>query len=365
MNASLRRFPPLAAVLLLASAAFAQPLRVAPPPPMSGETAPIGPPVAQPPLPMPPPGTLTQSSKATEARGTEPPPSRWQDALNALDADLRLRLLIADSPPAAWLAGEMEKTDIASKVRHYTEARTAAPDERLYQATLATACLVPTRPQLAACEAMDRLADWARRDLDNGVPDILLADRARQRGELDEAASYVEEAAGAARFDDYWSQGAQAWWSYLRGLPLGVDPAVKAKAAANYASSRDLPWAPSLHALCTQQGTRVRTERMIAACAKLGDAMVQRGATYALRRAGAELAEVNAQNADARATARANRARILEATMRCAQVQPDFATELESQTASVRERGVEQFGAWASEQARDGEVHACERLAAK
>lgn len=366
MNASLRRLMPLAAAALLASSVFAQPLRVVPPPPpMPGETAPIGPPVAQPPLPVPPPGTLTQSSKAIEARGAEPPPSRWQDALNALDADLRLRLLTADAPPAAWLAGELDKSDIASRVRHYIEARTAAPDERLYQASLATACLVPVRPQLAACEAMDRLADWARRDLDNGVPDVLLADRARQRGELDEAASYVEEAAGAARFDDYWSQGAQTWWSYLRGLPLGVDPAVKAKAAANYASARDLPWAASLHALCTQRGTRVRTERMISACAKLGDAMMQRGVTYALRRAGAELAEVNAPSPDARATARAKRARVLEATMRCAQAQPDFATELESQTAAVRERGVEQFGAWASEQARDGEVRACERLAAK
>jgi hypothetical protein len=305
------------------------------------------------------PGTLTQSAKGAEARGDEARPTRWQDALNALDSDLRLRLLIAEAPPAAWLAGELDTTDIAAQVRHYAAARTAAPQERLYQASLATACLVRVRPQLAPCEAIDRLADWARRDTDNGVPAVLLANRARQRGELDSSASYVEEAAGAPRFDDYWSLGALYWWDYLRTLSVDIDPAARAKAAANYASARDLAWAPSLHALCVER----RSDRMKIACAKLGDAMMKRAATFALRRAGASIAEANAPDQAARAAAHAGHARIIAATARCTQAQPDFATELESASPSVRARGIDEFGAWAGEQAREGEVGAWGRHA--
>lgn len=327
-----------------------------------GGAMPVGPPLAQPPLPPAPPGTFTQSVKGAEERAEEAPESRWQAALNQLDADLRLRLLTASGPPTAWLAGEMDATDIESQVRHYTDARTSAPQERLYQASLATACLVRVRPQLAPCEAVDRLADWARRDADNGVPSVLLADRARQRGEPDSAASNVEAAAAAPRFDDYWSQGALHWWNYLQPLSIDVDPAVKAKAAANYASERELPWTSPLRALCADPGGR--SDRMKSACAVLGVAMMTRGATFALRMAGARIAETNAADTTARAAARSRHARIIEATARCAQAKPDFATEFESPTASIRARGVEQFGAWASAQARDGEVAACERLVA-
>jgi hypothetical protein len=361
---------PFAAVLATAVAAsiagsivFAQPLPMPPPLPAPRQVTPAGPPVAQSALPSPPPGTLGQSAQGAEARVNEPPASRWQAALNELDADLRLRLLTAETPPAAWLAGELDTTDIASQVRHYAAARTSAPQERLYQASLATACLVRVQPHLAACDAVDRLADWARRDTDNGVPTVLLADRARQRGEFDSAASYVEEAASAPRFDDYWSLGALAWWNYLRPLSLAIDPAAKAEAAANYASARDLAWAPSLHGLCIE--THGRTERMQAACAKLGEAMMKRGATFALRRSGASIAEANVAEGTARAAMRSSHARIIAATARCAQAQPDFTTALESPSAATRSRGVEQFGTWAAAQARDGEVGACERLIAK
>jgi hypothetical protein len=346
---------------LAASVAFAQPTVA--PPPLPKDTTRIGPPVAQPPLPAPAAGTLTDTRKSIEARAGEAPASRWQDALNQLDADLRLRLMTATQPPAAWLAGELDETDIQNQVRHYAQARTEAPEVPLYQASLATACLVRTRPQLPECAAVDRLADWARRDRDNGVPSILLADRARQRGEVELAAADLEQAASAPRFDDYWSQGALHWWNYLRPLPLEFEPAVKAKAAANYATSRDLWWAPALHALCIESAARAPNVRE--ACAKLGDAMMKRSVTFALRRAGARIAEANAKDEAARKAAQTEHARILTASARCAQAQPDFVNELESATPATRQRGVDQFAAWASAQARDGEVAACEKLAAK
>jgi len=363
MNAMRFRSLMLAAIVGCAGApALAQPFPDRPAALPAPRAVPLRPSVAQPPLPAQPPGTLIESPKGIEAEAREERPTRWQDALNQLDSDLRLRLLTANEPPTAWLAGELDTTDIQLQVHHYADARIAAPQEPLYQASLATACLVRVRPQLAPCEAVDRLADWARRDTDNGVPSVLLAERARERGEPDEAASHVEAAAAARRFDDYWSRGALAWWNYLRPLPMDVDPAVKAKAAANYASRHELAWTASLRGLCAEAGQR--SDRMKAACAKLGEAMMTRGATFALQRAGASIAEMNAMEPATRAAAQSGRARIIEATARCAQAQPDFATELESPVASTRAQGVEQFGAWAGAQARDGEVGACARLVA-
>jgi hypothetical protein len=361
---------PLVFGLALAACApesIAQAQRVPPPPPLPDQPAAVAPAPANAPATVPldagPAGALTRSGSGAEARAAEPPPTRWQADLDRLDADLRLRLLTAKDPRTDWLAGEVDTTDIESQVRHFTAARTAAPDDRLYLSTLGVACLQPTRPSLAQCDAVDRLADWARRDTDNGVPSILLAGRARQRGEADLAATFVEQAAIAPRFDDYWSQGAQRWWDYLRTLDVGIDPAAKAKAAWNYAASRELGWAAPLRALCADSVQRV--DRMRSACAALGQAMMMRGATYALRRAGARVAELNAADAGARAAAQSRNARIVEMTARCTQAQPDFTTALESAQAPVRASAVEQFGAWALAQAREGEVGACEKLLAR
>ena len=354
--------PKVFAILLLATAApaAAQAPAVLPPPPPP-ETNVTAPAPRVPPAAVGERSTLIESPTAVEARAGEAPPSRWQVELDRLDSDLRLRLLTANDPRTDWLAGELETADVESQVRHYTAARTGAPDEALYLASLGTACLQPVRPPLAPCEAVDRLADWARRDADNGVPQLLLAGRARQRGEADLAASFVEQAAALPRFDDYWAQGALRWWTYLRPLDVGVDPAAKAKAAANYASQRDLAWAAPLRALCAEGQ---RTERMRNACASVGQAMVRRGASFALRRAGARVAELNAADASARSVAQAAHARVLALSARCVQRQPDFAGALESPQQAAREGAIEQFSAWAGAQARDGEVAACERLVA-
>ena len=308
------------------------------------------------------PSVVVPTPAGAEARGGDAPPSRWQAELERLDADLRLRLLTTNEPRSAWLAGDLETTDIAAQVRQFTAARVAAPGERLYLASLGVACMQPVRPPLAECEAVDRLADWARRDGDNGVPMLLLAGRARQRGEADLAATFVEQAALAPRFDDYWSQGAAHWWAYLRAYDAGIEPAVRAKAALDYASMRDLAWAQPLRALCAEPGQRV--PRMRIACASAGQALASRGATFALRRAGARIAEINAPDVSARATAQVRNARILAMTAGCAQATPDFAAALESSQPAQRATAIDQFAAWAAAQSEFGEVVACERLIA-
>src|SRR5436305_13480042 len=93
-------------------------------------------------------------------------PSRWAGDFQRIDEDLHLRLLTPSDPRANWVRAALDKTDIASQVSHFSAARVAAPQEKLYLASLAMACLQPTLPVLPECDAVDRLADWARRDED-------------------------------------------------------------------------------------------------------------------------------------------------------------------------------------------------------
>ena len=350
--------------LASSSVALAQRPSVLPPPPP-------GPAVTDQPATPPPTaaapatserGLVTQSPSGLEVRAGDAAPSRWQSDLDRLDSDLRLRLLTANDPSVEWLAGAIDPSDVESQVRHYAAARTAAPDDRLYLASLGVACLHPVRPTLAPCDAVDRLADWARRDVDNGIPSLLLAGRARQRGQADTVASYVEQAANAPRFDDYWSQHSQRWWQYLRGVDVGIDAAAKAEAAAHYGSMNDLAWAQPLRLICAEGTTR--PDRLRIACASLGTAMMTRGASFALRRAGARVAEINASDAAARSAAQSRGARILAMTARCTQLSPDFTTALESAQPATRARGVEDFSTWANAQAQLGEVASCERVLA-
>ena len=355
------KFPPFVAACGIAFAASAAHAQAPPPlpPPAQQEAAPPSPRSAP---AAPEPAVVIRTPTGAEARGDVAPASRWQADLDRLDADLRLRLMSASEPASAWLAGELEDTDIESQLRHYAAARVAGPNDRLYLASLGVACMQPVRPIQPPCDAVDRLADWARRDADNGVPSLLLAGRAQKRGEADSAASFVEQAALAPRFDDYWSERAARWWAYLRAID-GVDPAVRAKAAANYAATGDLAWTLPLRALCAddRDKDRERVPRMRTACASAGAAMADRGATFALRRVGARIAEVNAADDKARGLAQRRHAAILATAARCAQVTPDFAAVFESAAAADRAQGVEQFAAWASAQAIDGEVRACER----
>jgi hypothetical protein len=352
-------------LVLATSAACAQAPPPLPPPAQQEAPPPSQPRSASPPRSAPPapePAVVIRTPTGAEARGDVAPVSRWQADLDRLDADLRLRLMTASEPATAWLAGELEDTDVESQLRHYAAARVAAPNDRLYLASLGVACMQPVRPVQPPCDAVDRLADWARRDADNGVPSLLLAGRAEKRGEADSAASFVEQAALAPRFDDYWSERAARWWAYLRAVD-GVDAAVRAKAAANYAASRDPAWALPLRALCVddRDSSREPVPRMRAACASAGAAMADRGATFALRRVGARIAEINAGDDKARGLAQRQHAAILATAARCAQVTPDFAAAFESAAAAERAKAVEQFAAWANAQDEEGEVRACER----
>ena len=143
----------------------------------------------------------------------------WQRTRSRSIRDARPR---ADGDQSARIvgAGQLDAGDAGARVSAYAQARTQAPSEMVYLTSLALACLEPVQPRWPECDATDRLADWATRDVDNGVPMLLLADRARQRNNAPQMAAFLDEAAVRPRFDDYWARGALLLWEEVRALPV-------------------------------------------------------------------------------------------------------------------------------------------------
>jgi len=304
-------------------------------------------------------GAVRAQSTASDA--TAPTPSRWAGDLERIDEDLRLRLLTPNDPRGNWIRASLDKTDIQSQVTHYAAARTQGPNESLYLASLASACLQPTQPTLPECDAMDRLADWARRDEDNGVPSILLAERARQRKEVDTMVAHLTEAAGKPRFDEYWGRGVLAFWDYVRALPADYDPAAKAVAAVNYGVSQQVLWPDAVQAMCVN--TRDRgNENVRAACAALGRALRERGSSWTARYIGVAVEYRNAPDAAARTRVESTRSSLNAVRARCNDAMLARFGGLESADPNVRTRDLAAGDAWIRAQAQYGEVGACEHL---
>ncbi len=287
------------------------------------------------------------------------PPSRWTADAARLDEDIRLRLLSTDDPRSLWIAGQFDATDIASKVRHYAAARTSAPQENLYLASLAMACLQPVQPTLPECDAVDRLADWATRDSDNGLPTMLLAARASKRGDNDATIAYLELAAAKPRFDEYSSRGWLEYWQYVMAFPGGTDRAAKAGLAAGYASAQALPALALVPGPCQASAGIAETRRT--ACAKAGGAMAERSLAAAPRAIGAGIAERNAPDERTAERVRANRTALQALLARCGDDDRTMLTRLESPDASIRARTVDAWDRIVREKARAGEIAECER----
>ncbi len=301
-----------------------------------------------------PPAFAQGASRITD---TPPPATRWQSDIAQLDASLRARLLVAGDPRANWLAAKLDHGDPYEQVRRFAAARVAVPDNRLYLASLAVACLVPMQPLPPECDATDRLADWATRDVDNGVPSLLLANRARARNNTASMIAYLEEAARRPRFDDYWNQGALVIWEEVRAMPEQADPAAKAGLAATYGVTYE-PYATGvLQALCREG--RPSTDAIDAACAAAGNAVAGRAANWSLRVAGAKLAERSTPPGPARDAASRQLADVQRQAWDCAETGNALAAGLESPDASVRSRSVMQWEQRLAQDAKSGDVAAC------
>ena len=223
-------------------------------------------------------------------------PSRWAADWSRIDEQMRSRGMTADNPRAHWVAAHFDLTDVVSRVKHYAAARVNAPQEKLYLASLAIACLEPVQPTLPECDSTDRLTDWTTRDADNGFPLLLLAARASKRNDDASTVAYLEQAAAMPRIDDYGSRGWQEFWEYVMALPVDADRAAKAEAAIGYAAAQPLPIASLLVPSNVCLAASGATDSRRTACAKAGKAMAERGATAATRSVGASIAERNADD---------------------------------------------------------------------
>jgi hypothetical protein len=296
--------------------------------------------------------TTASAQDGSRITETTAPPSRWQQEVEMLDQALRARALVSSDPRELWIGAQLDAVDPWQRVTALAQARTRAPGEKLYLASLAMACLAPLQPLPAECDATDRLADWATRDADNGVPSLLLADRARRRNNTASMLAFLEEAATRPRFDDYESRGALIVWDAVRGLPGTVEPAARAEAAAAFGAAHMSQVPVTLQSLC-RDAARV-AENIRAACAGAGDAMAQRASSWPLRVAGAKLAErAQATNAQQQLTEVQRRA------FECAQAGNSLTQALESPDAGVRAKGVAQWEARLAREAKGGEVAAC------
>ena len=296
----------------------------------------------------------------TGSRITDPPsplPSRWQAEKEQLDAALRARALTVTDPRGLWVAGQLDAGDSGARVSAYAQARTQAPAEMVYLTSLALACLEPVQPRWPECDTTDRLADWATRDVDNGVPMLLLADRARQRNNAIQMAAFLDEASMRPRFDDYWARGALLLWEEVRALPVPAEPAAKAELAAAYRAAQPPYVANAIQTLCRDAAKA--TENVRTACNAAGTAAAQRAATWSLRTAGARLAERSANGGTPQAAALQRLVEIQRRAFECAEAGNPVALALESADPAVRSRAV---GEWEKRLVRDaqvGEVVAC------
>lgn len=283
---------------------------------------------------------------------TAPPPSRWGQEQAMLDQALRAKVLVSTDPRELWIAGQLDAVDPWAQVAALAQARIRVPDEKLFLASLAMACMAPLQPLPAECDATDRLADWATRDTDNGVPSLLLADRARRRNNTASMVAFLEEAAARPRFDDYQNRGALVVWEAVRTLPGTVDPAARAGAAAAFGAGHLSSAASQIQYLC-RDAARV-ADNIRAACAAAGDAAAQRAATWQLRTAGAKLAERSAAPG-----AQQQLADLQKRAFACAEAGNGIAEGLESADPAVRAKAVAQWEARLVREAKSGEVAVC------
>jgi hypothetical protein len=286
-----------------------------------------------------------------------PQVSRWQADVDRLDPAYRDRVSTATDTRSQWVAGQLEPGDVTAASERFLRARSEAPTERLYLAALAAACLEPVQPRPPACDSPDRLADWATRDSDNGLPSLLLAERARQRNNTAGMIAYLDEAAIRPRFDDYWNRGALILWEDIKGATPGADPAARALLVANYLTLRGAYGGNVWRTLCRDGGRGNDAAR--AACYAVGVAVAERGTTWALQLAGARAAE---RNAGSPAEAEAAGARVRQLQQRafaCAAQADTLAAAYEVTDDATRERALKAWERRLQRQAADGEAAAC------
>ena len=243
-------------------------------------------------------------------------PSLPEAAFERIDAALRDRVASADSPDAHFVRGLQATMDPGARIAGYAEAWRQQPSNLLYLSSFADACMVRALPAWPECAATDPVSRWAARDADNAVPRVLLAERARQRGDLPGMREQLAHAAEMRRFDSYRPRGAQAVWRVLAAVPaVAREPETPFAATALGAMRADV--ATTEAALLCQNGSPGVGPEVAAACRGLARSMAERADTYAARLVGLALAWSWAADDAERRRLVGERDRVTAASLEC------------------------------------------------
>ena len=244
------------------------------------------------------------------------PPSLPEAAFEKIDQALRDRVATADSADAHFVRGLQATMDPGARVAGYAEAWRRRPAELLFLSSFADACMVRAIPAWPECASDDPVSRWAARDADNAVPRVLLAERARQRGDLPGMREQLAYAAGLGRFDSYRPRGGPAVYRVLASVPtVAREPETPFAASALGAMRADVATTEAT-LLCQNGGPGVGPE-VADACRRLARAMAERADTYAGRLVGLALAWSWAGGDDDRRRLAAERDRVTAASLEC------------------------------------------------
>lgn len=244
------------------------------------------------------------------------PPSLPEAAFERIDQALRDRVATADTADALFVRGLQATMDPGTRIAGYAEAYRRQPAELLFLASLADACMVRAIPAWPECAELDPVSRWAARDADNALPRVLLAERARQRGDLPGMREQLFYAAELRRFDAYRSRGGAAVWRVIVGLPgVAGEPESPFAAAAVGAARADVATVEAA-TVCRRDGPGA-TPEVGDACRRLGRTMADRADTFEARQVGLAILWSWTDDAAARARLAAEREKIEASSLEC------------------------------------------------
>lgn len=289
-------------------------------------------------------------------------PSPLAPLFATLDEALAQKVVGADDAPGLWLAGRLSAFDLGAQARDFAAAAARDTKEPLYVASLADVCMRPAAPTPAECAARDAIGYWASRESDNGVPWLLQAERARRRNATPAMIDNLERAAVSARFDDHGGRGAAVAWRRVESLVAPADRAAGVLYALSYAGTLGAPLS-AVESVCSSS-SRSLDPRIAAACARLGETMAERGASFGARRAGAQVALAAAAGDGARASVNETARAVVAAQERCRDARNALERDATAAPAA-RAAAAAKAERYVASLASRGEVAACAELAGK
>ncbi|MEO8487814.1 MAG: hypothetical protein ABI585_15920 [Betaproteobacteria bacterium] len=260
-------------------------------------------------------------------------PSLPEASFERIDEAMRDRVATSDSADALFVRGLQATMDPGARVASYAEAWRRQPAELLFLASFADACMVRAVPAWPDCAAVDPVSRWAARDADNAVPRVLLAERARQRGDLPGMREQLGYAADLARFVSYRPRGGPAVWRVLSGIPaVAREPEAPFAAAALGSMRADVATTEATQ-LCQNGAPGVGVE-VAEPCKRLARAMADHADTFGARLIGLALAWSWAGDDAERRRLAAERDRVTAASLACGEARLAWIERLNRDAAS-------------------------------